>query len=145
VRSPACFTGLYAFKPTSGRFPLQGLTFYSATSGGEHNLRTSLGPIAKSVDDCVLLTKAFTENLDSFKMYESVLHQVIRPFDDSIYTNRSKKLKIGYFKTYECFEASMSNQRAVDVAIQALREAGHELVEVELPNIERTILLFFEI
>ncbi|KAL4484611.1 hypothetical protein ABPG74_019788 [Tetrahymena malaccensis] len=147
IRSPANFNGIYAFKPTSGRVPLQGLTRYSKTQNGETNVRTSIGPIAKSVDDCILFMEALNnKEVLNMKLYESLLHQLYLPFDQKLlHEQTSKKLKIGYFKTFEPIDATLANQRAVQITVDALRELGHEVVEIEIPNIERLVYIFFKV
>lgn len=53
-----------------------------------------------------------------------------------------KKLRIGYFKTDDFLPASPACQRAVDMSVEALRQAGHECVEVSIPNMKKAMMLF---
>ena len=68
-----------------------------------------------------------------------------------------KKLKFGYYRTDECeyfivgrsqkltvlvLPVSPACQRAVDMTIKALQEAGHECVEVKIPDITKSLELF---
>lgn len=62
-----------------------------------------------------------------------------------MFNDTTKKYKIGYFKTYEAIDATLANQRAVQITVDSLRELGHEVVEIELPHIERLVYIFFEI
>jgi Asp-tRNA(Asn)/Glu-tRNA(Gln) amidotransferase A subunit family amidase len=53
VRVPAALTGIYGFRPTSGRYPGDGVVPLSPTLD-------TLGPMARSVDDIVLLDAVIT-------------------------------------------------------------------------------------
>ena len=53
-----------------------------------------------------------------------------------IYRNHAKqKLKIGVIKSLDELEASPASQRAVEEVAQILREQGHEVVPVSIPDI----------
>ncbi|KAL4484606.1 hypothetical protein ABPG74_019783 [Tetrahymena malaccensis] len=135
IRTPSGMTGIYGFKPTSGRIPIQGGTYYSPILAGKTIIRTTSGPMGKSVEDLVLLMKAVT-NVDYIQNLPPSLqdiYEVIKPFDEKSYSDRSTKLRIGYYKTLSYFDSTLCNQRAVEEAAEALRKAGHEVVEIEFP------------
>ena len=63
------------------------------------------------------------------------------PFNEDIY-NSKKKLKIGFYKDDKFFEASRSCVRAVEIAVEKLKELGHEVVEFEPENVEEMFSTF---
>jgi len=56
-----------------------------------------------------------------------------------------KKMRIGYVASDEYYPASSPIRRAVYEAVEALRQRGHECVEVELPNLKRATLNYFAV
>lgn len=57
IRIPAAFCGVYGFKPFSGRIPDYGEAKISIAVEGLMQLKISRGPIARCVDDLIVLTK----------------------------------------------------------------------------------------
>jgi Asp-tRNA(Asn)/Glu-tRNA(Gln) amidotransferase A subunit family amidase len=45
-----------------------------------------------------------------------------------------EKLRFGYFTNDGFAKASPANKRAVLLAVEKLRDAGHECVEIEIPD-----------
>lgn len=65
IRIPAAFCGVYGFKPGSGRVPEYGEGKVSLANSGKF-LRPSRGPIARCVDDLIVMTKVmFDEEIFS--------------------------------------------------------------------------------
>ena len=91
--------------------------------------------MGKCVDDLVLVMQALTNTakIESLPVTQRDIYRVIKPFDQTIYKDRSTKLRIGYFKTFSYFDATVANQRGVEIGVEALRQKGHEVIEIEFP------------
>ena len=58
-------------------------------------------------------------------------YHVVRPFNLELY-REPKKLKIGFLRSIDKFiPADQSNQRSVQLTVEELRKAGHEVVELD--------------
>jgi fatty acid amide hydrolase len=90
---------------------------------------STIGPIARTVDDCALFMKAVCTP-DLFAGDSNVPPLL---FDDKAYKEKSK-LKIGYFKTDNWFEPCATSRRALDETLAALQKAGHECIPFEPPT-----------
>jgi Asp-tRNA(Asn)/Glu-tRNA(Gln) amidotransferase A subunit family amidase len=102
--------------------------------------------MAKCVDDCVLALKSFLnpKNYENLSLKESDPYFNLKPFDEEMFKS-NKPLLLGYFKTNKFCDTSLANQRAVDIAVSALREKGHNLVEIELEDFEKASLAFVKL
>ena len=136
VRLPAAFAGVYAFKPTSVRYPPFGhssSTFYDALKFSV--LKGGIGPLARSVDDIVQLVRGL---IDPENRKYNLSSPVIE-WNEEKY-NSKKKFRIGYVVSEDFFEAAKPCKRAVLEAVAALRLAGHDAVEIKIPSFEAMVL-----
>ncbi|ATY66797.1 glutamyl-tRNA(Gln) amidotransferase subunit A [Cordyceps militaris] len=111
VIRPACFNGVYGFKPTWGRISREGLKFFSVTYD-------TLGFFARGVDDLVLLADAFG------------LH------DDAAGPTPPESvagLRLALFRTMMWPHAGAGTRAAMDRAAALLRARGAVVHDVELP------------
>jgi Asp-tRNA(Asn)/Glu-tRNA(Gln) amidotransferase A subunit family amidase len=61
-------------------------------------------------------------------------------FDVKEYTTHSNtKLRIGVVKSYDLLEATPASQRAVEVATRILESQGHQVVPVEIPDLDQIV------
>jgi Asp-tRNA(Asn)/Glu-tRNA(Gln) amidotransferase A subunit family amidase len=103
-----------------------------------------LGPLGRSSEDLALWMKIVTNNenfKDNFDPYTKIV-----PFDDKEYLKAKeggKKYKIGYFKSFEMIEATPGCQRVVDDVCQLLKEEGHTVVKIEIPNVNECLSEYF--
>lgn len=110
VRVPASLCGAVGLRPTVGRVPGEGIAPISAT-------RDTGGPIARSVRDCALLDSVLTGDLTPLAVaqLEGVRIGVPRrPFWDDL---------------------DPGVREVADRALEAMRRAGAELVEMDLPGV----------
>ena len=130
IRIPSSFCGLYGFKPTAGRISGQG-TGHGALSGmGQINVRSTIGPLAKSVDDINLFMRCAAAS------YLDDPYSARIPWnDESTRLDEGKRLRIGYYKTLKFVTASAAAQRAVQEVVDKLASLGHEMIEIEVPDI----------
>jgi Asp-tRNA(Asn)/Glu-tRNA(Gln) amidotransferase A subunit family amidase len=113
----------------------------SPTFTGKDTIPIVFGPLGKSVDDLALWMKtALTEKYHT----EPDPYIKLLPFNSHTYLSHQKKtLKIGYFLSHEVLETTAASQRAVSEVVQALKQLGHEVVEIELPNFVNIFQAFF--
>jgi aspartyl-tRNA(Asn)/glutamyl-tRNA(Gln) amidotransferase subunit A len=131
IRQPAALTGTVGFKGTYGRVSRYGLIAFASSL--DH-----VGPFARSVDDCatVLGTIAGHDPLDSTCLD--------RPLDLSTLNAGVKGLKLGLPREY--FEVAGMEEgvrRSIGEAIDVLKEAGAELVEVSLPHTDYGLAAYY--
>ena len=111
VRIPAALNGIVGFRPSTGRYPNDGMTLISST-------RDTAGPITSSVSDAALL--------------DSVLAgEAVNPLPEVSLTG----LRLGVPRDY--FYAGLSNHVAETIArtLAALEGAGVVLVEANIPDV----------
>ena len=131
IRQPAALTGTVGFKPTYGRVSRYGLIAFASSL--DH-----VGPFTRGVDDCatVLEVIAGRDPRDA-TCFD-------RPLDLSDVGRGVKGLKLGLPKEYfevEGMEAGV--QRSVAQALDVLKEAGAELVEVSLPHTDYGLAAYY--
>lgn len=133
VRFPAGFNGVYSYKPSTKRICTKGSSFCHQGWSGYRNLVVTNGPLGRYVDDLALMMKVLLNEqyyreapISSKDVYFSP-----RCFDVNLYEKR-EKLRIGYFKSFRFVPSSASNQRAVDIAIEALEKQGHQVEPINL-------------
>ncbi|NTV12875.1 MAG: Asp-tRNA(Asn)/Glu-tRNA(Gln) amidotransferase subunit GatA [Desulfobulbaceae bacterium] len=123
IRQPASHCGIVGLKPTYGRVSRYGLIAYASSLD-------QLGPMTKDVRDCATLLQA----ISGYDRRDST--SVDCPVPDYAATLAAgvKGLKVGIPKEY--FEEGLDPEveAAVRGGIEALRQAGAEVVEVSLPH-----------
>ncbi|TEB29057.1 amidase [Coprinellus micaceus] len=130
LRIPAAYCGIYSLKPGSGRVSYVGAR---GPVGGFEGIKTVAGPMARSVDDVVLLSRALLGK-------PSALHDVPPvPFKE---VSLPSKLKFGYYTSDGYVKASPACKRAVLETVEALKKQGHECVEISIPDTATGFNLF---
>lgn len=123
VRLPAALCGVFGFKSTAGIWPTQGVFSLSKTLD-------SVGIFTRSADDAALIFATLGEDAAE----DPPLPQ---------------ELRLGKPKNYIFEDLDEPINSVVDIAVQALRSAGVEVVDVEIPDIKAAMpefakLLFSE-
>jgi aspartyl-tRNA(Asn)/glutamyl-tRNA(Gln) amidotransferase subunit A len=123
IRQPAAHCGVVGLKPTYGRVSRYGLIAYASSLD-------QLGPITKDVRDCAILLKL----ISGHDRRDSTSVDLPVPDYPASLEVGVKGLKIGIPKEY--FEEGLDPEveRVVRDGIEALRQAGAEVVEVALPH-----------
>lgn len=85
IRSPAANQGLWGFKGTCGRLPMQGLT---AMMAGEEHILGTIGPLSTSLEGCKLFVKTVVEGKPWLN------DPSMMPFEWRNLTGKGKKLKV---------------------------------------------------
>lgn len=130
IRQPAAFCGCVGFKPSYGRVSRYGLAAYSSSLD-------QIGPITRSVEDA------------------AILYDIIAGYDERDTTSANveftstadkldanKKYKIALVKNYTD-EASDEVKKAIYLAADKLKEAGHEISEVSLSSAKYAIAAYY--
>jgi len=114
VRIPAAFCGVVGYKPSFGAIP-----YWPASP---ENL-SHVGPLARSVRDCAIAATAMagSDPRDMFS-YDAVL-------SDGVATAPGR-LRIGYTTTLGFADTEPAVAEVFLVTVDALRQQGHELVEL---------------
>jgi aspartyl-tRNA(Asn)/glutamyl-tRNA(Gln) amidotransferase subunit A len=122
IRQPASFVGCVGFKPTYGTTSRSGVVAMASSTD-------VMGPLARTVDDAALIYDVFAgpDPLDS-----TTIERDPKGYTDL--TGSLKGKKIGVVKEHmgEGVDAEVKQQ--IQTAIQKLKEAGAEIIDVSLPS-----------
>lgn len=110
VRIPAALNGIAGLRPTMRRYPQDGITPIAHT-------RDTAGPMARTVEDLVLLDN------------------VITGARDKVVPANLKGLRIGVHKAYFFKGLDTETEKITLAALDKLKAAGAQIVEVEMPGL----------
>ena len=127
LRFPAYCCGVASIKPSTGTIPA-----YNPSAPDQRPPLTQTmsvqGPIARTIADCRL-------GLQSMMKYSP--HDPLRVEAISSGRARRDQLKIGYAKRpFDVTAHDAEVDKAMDIAIQGLKDAGHELIEMPFAHAE---------
>ena len=134
IRQPASLTGVIGMKPTYGRVSRFGMIAFASSLD-------QCGPLTRSVRDCALVLRA----LAGHDPRDATSVDLPVPDYAQALTGDVKGLRLGVPREYfvEGMEAGVES--AVRTAIDALRDAGAEIVEVSLPSTDRGLATYYVI
>ncbi len=117
IRQPAAMCGVVGFKPPYGRNPQQ--------AGASFDVYNHIGPMTRTVGDCALMQNAISGQhpLD----HASVRDQIHIPEK----LEGVKGMKIAWSADLGCYEISPGVQRETHATIDALKEAGALVEEID--------------
>ncbi|KAH9888812.1 amidase signature enzyme [Cubamyces lactineus] len=133
LRIPASFCGIYSLKPGWSRISMTGV---QGTWPGFEGIRTVAGPMGRTVDDIELAARLV------FGKQGTEYDPAPLPYREP---EMPKKLRFGFYLSDNFVKPSPACQRAVLETVEALRKAGHECVEFELPQAKRAMEIFIGI
>jgi aspartyl-tRNA(Asn)/glutamyl-tRNA(Gln) amidotransferase subunit A len=116
VRLPAALCGVFGFKSTAGIWPTEGVFALSPTLD-------SVGIFTRSADDAALVFSALGGGT-------------------SADVPRTRAIRLGMPNSWVFDQLDEPVCRAVDAAIGKLRNAGVEIVDVEIPDVEAAMAAF---
>ena len=132
IRQPAALCGVVGLKPTYGRVSRWGLVAFASSLD-------QIGPITYTVADTALLLQiiAGPDPLDSTCANVPVpdyVAELDRPIDD---------LRIGIARQYLSDKNDPATTKAIENAIHIYKQAGADIVEVDLPHTEYGISTYY--
>ncbi|RKP05793.1 amidase signature domain-containing protein [Thamnocephalis sphaerospora] len=133
LRMPAHFNGVYSFKPTNDRIPASD---NHIPCDGIELLRITCGPMARDVGGLDLFMRAIIDQ----KPWKMDPHCVPLPWKT---VETPKRMRIAYYIDLDNVPLSPVCRRAMMEALEALRAAGHELVEFRVPAVEEMVQLAY--
>jgi aspartyl-tRNA(Asn)/glutamyl-tRNA(Gln) amidotransferase subunit A len=132
IRQPAALCGVVGMKPTYGRVSRYGLIAFASSLD-------QIGPFTRSVEDCALVLETISghDPLDSTSADRP--NDVRAGLNDGV-----NKMRLGVPREYfevEGMEPGVKS--AIDKALQVLRSAGAELVDVSLPHTDYGLAAYY--
>ncbi len=129
IRQPAAFCGIVGMKPTYGRVSRYGLGAYASSLD-------QIGPMTQTVEDAAILYDIISGSDDkdstNAKMDDKVTPNL----------NPNRKLKIAILPKY-IENASQDIKDAYAKAVEALKNAGHEISEYEMMDAKFDISAYY--
>eukprot|EP00127_Corallochytrium_limacisporum_P004972 Clim_evm46s195 gene=Clim_evmTU46s195 len=140
IRIPAMNSGLFGFKPTPQRLPNPGLQEpHRGFISGNESIPDSYGPLARDAEDLELIMGSWLREgaNDPASGGDAYVPMIPWDYEKAKSTaegdSRRGKLRIGYYFTDDWFAQHKAGRRAVREAAEALKKAGHELIEMDGP------------
>ncbi|OHB70266.1 MAG: aspartyl/glutamyl-tRNA amidotransferase subunit A, partial [Planctomycetes bacterium RBG_16_43_13] len=129
IRQPAALTGTVGFKPTYGLVSRYGLIAFASSLD-------QIGPIAKCVDDAILLTEVICgkDPMDSTSVTYNFNPNGLTPV---------KGLRVGVPKEYFGEGVDREIASAITGALKLLERLGAKLIDVELPLSKYSIATYY--
>jgi aspartyl-tRNA(Asn)/glutamyl-tRNA(Gln) amidotransferase subunit A len=132
IRQPAAFCGVVGLKPTYGRVSRYGLIAFASSLD-------QIGPIAPTVGDAALALNvlAGADHADSTSSAEPV------PDFTAALTGDVRGVRVGVPRAFVSEGVDGGVRRAFDEALAALRTAGAQLVDIDLPHARFSIPVYY--
>ncbi|KAK5994234.1 Acetamidase [Cladobotryum mycophilum] len=135
VRLPAAFNGVYGIRPSSGRIPYYGT---STSMEGQESIPSVIGPLATTIRSLKFVFKALMSR-EPWK-YDPLVIEI--PWRDEQAKQLSKvgsgkKLAFGVLRKDDLVFPNPPIRRALDMVVEALEKAGHDVIEWTPPSHSR--------
>jgi aspartyl-tRNA(Asn)/glutamyl-tRNA(Gln) amidotransferase subunit A len=131
IRLPAAFTGAVGYKPTYGLVSRSGVVAMASSTD-------VIGPLTHSVEDAALVLDVIAgkDELDS-----TTIERAEGGYDQ--FDGDLAGKKIGIIKEHMADDLQPAVRASVENAIQKLKEAGAEVVEVSLPSLPLGLAVYY--
>lgn len=126
IRIPAAFNGLYGLRPSAGRLPYDGM---ANSMDGQNSILSVVGPLATTVGSLKLLVKSLLSQ-EPWLHDPLVLELPWRNEPDLSGT----PLTFGILKDDGVVKPHPPVARTVDMVIDAIKRAGHQVIEWSPPS-----------
>jgi aspartyl-tRNA(Asn)/glutamyl-tRNA(Gln) amidotransferase subunit A len=132
IRQPASLCGIVGIKPTYGRVSRYGIVAYASSLD-------QAGPMTRTVEDAALMLEAIAgrDPRDSTSAANPV------PAWSSLINQDLRGIKVGLPKEYFSDLLTPETRQAVDRAIEVVKAAGAETVEVSLPLTDMAVSIYY--
>ncbi len=132
IRLPASFCGVVGLKPTYGLVSRSGVVAMASSTD-------VIGPITQTVEDTALILDiiAGQDTLDSTTITRQDSYRI------SDLGSQISGLKIGVIKEYFSEGLDVGVRGKIEEAIQGLKKAGAEIVEVSLPSLPLALAVYY--
>ncbi|PWY89694.1 amidase [Aspergillus sclerotioniger CBS 115572] len=134
VRIPAISNGTFALRPSIDRIPYGGQT--DSARKGLSGIKSCAGPLATSVRDLGLFTKSVID-IDPWQFDSSAIFSTWRTVPVK------PKLRLGFVLEDPHFPVLPPVLNTLTCAVTVLKEAGHEVINLDIPSIRDATLLAF--
>ena len=132
IRQPASHCGVVGLKPTYGRVSRYGLVAFASSLD-------QIGPLTKDVTDCALMMNV----ISGYDAKDSTSVQREVPDFRNGLKDGLQGMKIGIPREYFIEGLDPEVEKNVQKGIEALREAGAEIVEVSLPHTDYCVAVYY--
>lgn len=136
VRAPAHFTACYSLRCSTGRWPEHGI---STSMPGEEGVPSVFSPMTRTLDDLIY----FPRTVIGMKpwVYDYSAHPLEwRPHIEQQFSEK-KRLRVVILRTDDVVHPSPACARALKITEQALAREGHEIVEINPPDMYHALRL----
>lgn len=132
IRQPASFCGVVGVKPTYGRVSRYGIIAYASSLD-------QAGPLSSCVDDAALTLEVICGHDPN----DATTSQRKVPLFSKELTQNIRGLKIGVMKEYNTSSLDSDVAQSLEAAIEVLKKAGCEIVEVSVPMTEHAVPVYY--
>lgn len=136
VRFPCAFNGLYGLRTSANRIPIAGTR--SGLAGQAH-IKAVIGPMTRDVNSLEYITRVVFNNDPTAYDFDCMPI----PWRE---TQLAQKLSFGVMRYDGICRVTPPIQRALDMTVAALRNAGHEVIEwegIDIPEMVGCVSTFF--
>ncbi|HEU4914516.1 MAG TPA: Asp-tRNA(Asn)/Glu-tRNA(Gln) amidotransferase subunit GatA [Candidatus Saccharimonadales bacterium] len=132
IRQPASFTGCVGYKPTYGLTSRSGVVAMASSTD-------VMGPLTRTVDDAALVFDVFAgpDALDG-----TTIERDKDGYADNLDTSLQGK-KVGVVKEYMGEGLDPGVKAQIQAAVDKMRDAGAEIVEVSLPSVPLALAVYY--
>lgn len=137
IRIPCAMSGIFGFKPTSGRHNVKDQMDYVQAFHekgiNQDYVKCANGPMGRSVEDLKIITELMSAPEINHLTDRSIPPLLWRK--EATTLEKGKKFTIGYYESLDdSFECHPAGKRAVKEVVEALKKEGHTLIPVDIPN-----------
>ncbi|MGE0528039.1 MAG: Asp-tRNA(Asn)/Glu-tRNA(Gln) amidotransferase subunit GatA [Bdellovibrionales bacterium] len=132
IRQPASFCGIVGVKPTYGRVSRYGIIAFASSLD-------QAGPMTRTVADAALML----ETISGHDEHDGTTARVPVPQWSSQITTHLSGMKVGLPKEYFSDELGADTRKVVNQAIETVKRAGAEVIEVSIPLTEMAVPVYY--
>jgi amidase len=123
IRFPSALNGIYGLKPSDGRIPYGRV---KNSFDGQESVPSVVGPMTRSLSNIRLFFKAILETKPW--LIDPKVHNI--PWREDLFQEgQNNKLCFGVIQFDQQVHLSPPVQRAINISIKALEQAGHQVIE----------------